>query len=86
MLPFFFACLKGEFHYEKMKIQIKISGILHISAQKTECGYSLEPPRRGGANVYPQSMFLSRNKTNNVYLYKPSFYIQKWGLREVKIM
>ena len=21
------------------------------------CGYSLEPPRRGGSNEYPQSMF-----------------------------
>ena len=25
--------------------------------QNIECGYSLEPPRRGGINVYPQSMF-----------------------------
>ena len=25
--------------------------------QNIECGYSLEPPRRGGSNVYPQSMF-----------------------------
>ena len=22
-----------------------------------DCGYSLEPPRRGGSNVYPRSMF-----------------------------
>ena len=22
-----------------------------------DCGYSLEPPRRGGSNKYPQSMF-----------------------------
>ena len=22
-----------------------------------DCGYSLEPPRRGGPNEYPQSMF-----------------------------
>ena len=28
-----------------------------ISAQNIECGYSLEPPRRGGSNEYPQSMF-----------------------------
>ena len=34
----------------------------HISAQNINCGYSLEPPRRGGSNKYPQSMFLSRNK------------------------
>ena len=25
--------------------------------QSIDCGYSLEPPRRGGSNVYPQSMF-----------------------------
>ena len=25
--------------------------------QNIDCGYSLEPPRRGGSNVYPQSMF-----------------------------
>ena len=25
--------------------------------QIIDCGYSLEPPRRGGSNVYPQSMF-----------------------------
>ena len=31
--------------------------IFHIFAQNIDCGYSLEPPRRGGSNVYPQSMF-----------------------------
>ena len=36
--------------------------IFHISALNIDCGYSLEPPRRGDANEYPQSMFLSRNK------------------------
>ena len=25
--------------------------------QKIDCGFSLEPPQRGGSNVYPQSMF-----------------------------
>ena len=34
---------------------------LLISAQKIVCGYSLEPPRRGGSNEYQQSMFLSRD-------------------------
>ena len=38
----------------------------YISDQNIDCGYSLEPPRRGGSNEYPQSMFLSKNKTNNV--------------------
>ena len=47
--------------------QIKILAIFHISAQNIDCRNSLEPPRRGGSNEYPQSMFLSRNKKNNVY-------------------
>ena len=33
--------------------------IFHITAQNIDCGYSLEPPRRGGSNEYPQSMFLA---------------------------
>ena len=37
--------------------QMKNSDIFHISAQNIDCGYSLEPPRRGGSNEYPQSMF-----------------------------
>ena len=32
-------------------------------AQNIDCGYTLEPPRRGGSNEYPQSMFWSKNKT-----------------------
>ena len=40
--------------------QIKNSNIFHISAQNIGCGYSLEPPRRGGSNEYPQSLFLIR--------------------------
>ena len=34
-----------------------VSIIFLISAQNIDCGYSLEPPRRGGSNKYPQSMF-----------------------------
>ena len=54
--------------------QIKKYDIFYISAQNIDCGYSLEPPQRGGSNKYPQSMFLSRNKKNNVYPYKPQLY------------
>ena len=38
-------------------LQIKNSDIFHISAQNIDCGYSLEPPRRGGSYEYPQSIF-----------------------------
>ena len=66
--------------------QIKKSDIFHISAQNINCGYSLEPPRRGGSNEYPQSMFLSRHKKNNVHLCKPQFYYIKVRFKGVKII
>ena len=31
-----------------------------ISAQNIDCGYSLQPPRRGGSNEYQQSMFRAK--------------------------
>ena len=40
----------------------KNSDIFLISAQNIDCGHLLEPPRQGGSNEYPQSMFLRRNK------------------------
>ena len=47
--------------------------IFHISAQNMGC-------------EYPQSMFLSRNKKNNVYPCKPEFYYIKVGFKGVKII
>ena len=35
---------------KKENFQIKSSDIFHISAQNIDCGYSLEPPRRGSSN------------------------------------
>ena len=76
-----------KFYLQKMAIfHIKNSDIFHISAQNIDCGYSLEPPRRGGSNEYPQSMFLSRNNKNNVYPCKPQFYYIKVGFKGVNII
>ena len=61
--------------------QIKSSDIYHISGQNIDCGYSLEPPRGGGSNEYPQSMFLSRSMKNIVYSCKPQFYYITVGLK-----
>ena len=66
--------------------QIKNSDIFHISAQNIDCVYSLEPPQRGGSNEYPQPMFLSRKKRNNVYPCKPQFYCIKVGFKGVIII
>ena len=68
------------------KFQTKNSDIFHISSQNIDCGDSLEPPRRGGSNEYPQSMFPSKNKKNNVYPCKPQFYYIKVGFKGVKII
>ena len=43
--------VKNE-NYQKKNFDIFL-----IFAQNIDYGYSLEPPRRGGSNVYPQSMF-----------------------------
>ena len=37
--------------------QQKIFDIFLIFAENIDCGYTLEPPSRGGSNEYPQSMF-----------------------------
>ena len=49
--------------------------IFLIFAQNIDCGYTLEPPRRGGSNEYPQSMFWSKNKKNRYTPAYPSFTI-----------
>ena len=54
-------------HYANMSVQY--TAIFHgyiflIFAQNIDCGYTLEPPRRGGSNEYPQSMFWGKNKKN----------------------
>ena len=59
----------------KGNFQIKNSDIFQISAKNIDCGYLLEPPRRGGSNEYSQNLFLNRNKKNNVHPCKPHFLI-----------
>ena len=46
--------------------------IFLIFDQNIDCGYTLEPPRRGGSYEYPQSMFWSKNKKNR---YTPAYPI-----------
>ena len=64
-----------NFTTKKWKFSDKNFDIFHISAQNIDCGYSLEPPQRGGSNEYPQSMFLSRNKKIMYTPVNPSFTI-----------
>ena len=46
----FLNCKNGNFHMKKCDIFL-------IFAQNIDRGYTLEPPRWGGSNEYPQSMF-----------------------------
>ena len=86
-----------HFHYENMPMQLteiflalKIENfqlinfdIFLIFAQNIDCRYTLEPPRRGGSNEYPQSMFSSKNKKNRYTPPYPSF--AKVGFKGVYI-
>ena len=71
---------------ENFQIKKKTSDSFQISAQNIDCGYSLEPPRRGGSNEYPQSMFMNRNKKNYVYHCTSQFYYIKVRFKGVKII
>ena len=82
----------GYKHYENTPIQIyrkfsdKKTDIFCISAQNIDCGCLLELPQRGSSNKYLQSMFLSRNKKNNVYPCKPQFYCIKVRFKGFRIL
>ena len=70
-----FKYIKNFTTKKNEKFQIKNSYILHISAKNIDCGYSLEPPRRGGSNEYPQSMFLAEIRKIMYTPVNPSFAI-----------
>ena len=64
---------------------MKNSDSFHISAQNRDLGYLLQPPRQGGSNEYPQSMFLAEIRkliytphyeNTPIQMYR-KFYLQK---------
>ena len=59
-----FSVVKNE-NFIRKKI-----GIFLTFAQNIDCGYTLEPARRGDSNEYPQSLFWSKNKKN---MYTPAY-------------
>ena len=73
-----------RFHLQKQKNNNKKSDktpiFFLVLLENIDCGYSLEPPR------YPQSMFSSKTKKNNVYPCKPQFYYIKSGFKGVNII
>ena len=47
--------------------QLKNKNTFRIFARNIDCGFTLEPPRRGGSNEYPQSMFWIKNRDIPAY-------------------
>ena len=70
--------LKPNFYIVKLGFTV-VYIIFLILLENIDCGYSLEPPRRGGSNEYPQSMFWAK-------LWKISefFYLKIFSFLEVK--
>ena len=69
----------------KENFQIKNQTFFHISAQNTDCGYSLELPRWGGSKEYSQSMFRAEIREMMYTPVNPSFTIQV-GFKGVNII
>ena len=66
------GCKNENFHWKNYLFDIFL-----VFAQNIDCGHTLELPRRGGSNEYPQSMFWSKNKytpANPSFLYKSGVY------------
>ena len=61
-----FDPLKPHFYIVKLGFT-GVYIICIISAQNKDCGYSLEPPPRGGSNEYPQSKFWADGGGSNKY-------------------
>ena len=64
-----------NFTTKNWKFADKNSDIFHTSAQNIDCGYSLEPPRRGGSNGNPQSMLWAEIRKIMYTPVNPSFTI-----------
>ena len=63
------------YRYFFFNFQSKNVDIFLIFAQNIDCGYTLEPPPRGGSNEYTQAMFWNKNKKNRYTPAYPSFTI-----------
>ena len=63
-----FDLLKPHFYIVKLGFA-GVYIIFLISAEIIDCGYSLEPPRKGGSNEYPQSMFWAEIWKISEFLY-----------------
>ena len=76
---FFFKLKKLKiFSIRFFKIRIQFD-IFLIFAQNIDCGYTLEPPRRGGSNEYPQSSFWGKDKKKRYTPMNSNFALYQSG-------
>ena len=73
-----FDPLKPHFYIVKLGFA-GVYIIFVIYAKNIDCGYSLEPPRRGGSNEYPQSMFRAEIWKIWEFLYLKIFSFWRWN-------
>ena len=71
------GCENENFHWKNFDIFL-------IFALNIDCGYTLEPPRRGGSNEYPQSMFGAKIRKIDLPLQTPVL-LYKSGVQGVFI-
>ena len=66
--------IQNIFRSKKLKFHWKNFDFINIFTQTIHCGYTL-----GGSNLYPQCMFLIKNKKmSSIYPYKPQFNTKMW--------
>ena len=75
-----FDPLEPHFYIVKLRFT-GIYIIFLIFAQNIDCGYPLEPPRRGGSNKYPQFIFEQKYENiRNFYLKIFRFFVVKFSI------
>ena len=77
-----YNCDPLKLHFYKVKLGFTgVYIIFLISAKNIDCGYSLEPPRRGCSNEYPQSMFWAELwKISEILSEKFQFLVVKFSI------
>ena len=73
-----FDPLKPHFYIVKLGFT-GVYIIFLISAQNIDCGYSLEPPRRGGSNEYLQSVIWAETWKISEFFYLKMFSFWRWN-------
>ena len=76
-----FDPLKPHFYIVKLRVYRGIHYFFLFLLKNIDCGYSLEPPRRGGSNEYPQSMFRAGIwKISEFFIWKFPYLVVKFPI------